>query len=66
MDEIGQFAQILKSLNPNLEVRFYDISSSLNKKAIKNHLVYDQMVIRRCPAVVNRGVCGVAPLLDVF
>ena len=64
--EICQFTKILKSLILNLEVRFFDISSSLNKKAIKSHLDYDRMAIGRCPAVEDRVVCGVPPVLDVF
>ena len=65
-DEIGQFAKILKSLILNLEVRFYDISASLNKKSIKRHLNFDRMVIERGAPIVDRVVCGVLPLLDVF
>ena len=65
-DEIGQFAKILKSFILNLEVRFFDISASLNKKSIKKYLDYDRMVIEQGAPILDRVVCGVGPLLDVF
>ena len=65
-DEIGQFAKILKSFILNIEVRFFDISASLNKKSTKKYLDYDQMVIEQGAPILDRVVCGVGPLLDVF
>ena len=55
-DEIGQFAKILKSLILNLEVRFFNISASLNKKSIKRYLDCDRMVIEQGAPILDRAV----------
>ena len=61
-----QFVSILKHLILNFKVRFYTPSFSLDKRAIKDYLDYDNVLIspRAPPAPVER--CGLSNLLDVL
>ena len=61
-----QFVSILKHLCLNISVRFTSICSSLDKKKIKRHLDYEQMIIHPCAAVNDHPRCGVSPFLHVF
>ena len=64
--EIPQFSTILKRLILNLNVRFFNVSFSLDKKKVKDFLNYEQTRIMPGAPVEGRERCGIFPLLDVF
>ena len=64
--QIPQFVTILKRLILNMNVRFFHVSSSLNKKNVRKFLSYDQVVIMPGAPVDGRERCGLLPILDVL
>ena len=64
--QIPQFVSILKHLILNMNVRFFHVSSSLNKKNVRKFLNYDEVVIMPEAPVDGRERCGLLPILDVL
>ena len=61
-----QFVTILKHLILNLVVRFFSVSFSLDKRAVKNFLDYENAAFLNGMPVVDVSRCGVVPLLELF
>ena len=65
-DNLPQFVSILKHLIMNLSVRFYNMSFSLNRGSVKDHIDYDRMVILPGAPIRDGSRCGLSQLLEVF
>ena len=59
--QIPQFVSILKHLILNMTVRFFNVSSSLNKKNVRKFLNYDQVVIMPGAPLDGRESVGFCP-----
>ena len=61
-----QFVKILKNLVLNLNVRFFNVGFSLDKKNIKRFLDYENATILPGAPVGDMSRCGLSPMLELF
>ena len=62
----AQFVVIMKHLILNLKVRFFNVSSSLDRRIVKPFLDYNNTIVRQGAPGGDGSRCGILPLLQLF